>query len=98
MQTFSFDVSGKIDGIGHAKVTLLLGIATVTGDPARVTAVQIEAAIARLGHAATLRPAGHAQRARPWARTANSRCDAAGLRCRFRTERASAGLFQRTTS
>ena len=79
MQTFSFDVSGitcggcigsvqrtlgKTDGVGHAEVTLLPGIATVTGDPARVTAVQIEAAIARLGHAATLRPAGHAQRAR----------------------------------
>jgi hypothetical protein len=30
-----------------------------------VMAAQIEAAMARLGYAATLRPAGHAQRVRP---------------------------------
>ena len=79
MQTFVFDVRGmtcggctgsvqralgKIDGVGHAEVTLRPGVATVAADPARVTAARIEAVIAQLGYAAALRPAGHTEASR----------------------------------
>ena len=37
----------------------------MTADPARVTVSRIEAVIAQLGYAATLRPAGRAQAAQP---------------------------------
>ena len=71
MQTISFDIKGmscggctgsvqctlsKLDGISHAEVTLHPGAATVSADPARVTAAQIESAIATLGYSAKARP------------------------------------------
>ena len=80
MQTFIFDVRGmtcggctgsvqralgKIDGVSHAEVTLRPGVATMTADPARVTAARIEAAISALGYAATLRPAGRTPATQP---------------------------------
>ena len=80
MQTLSFDVSGmtcggctgsvqrtlsKIDGISQAEVTLNPGLATVTVDPARVTATQIESAISHLGYPAKARPAVPSGEARP---------------------------------
>ena len=70
MQTLNFDVSGmscggctgsvqrtldKVDGVSHAEVTLHPGVVTVVTDPARVTAVQIESAIAKLGYGAKVR-------------------------------------------
>ena len=78
MQTLSFDVSGmtcggctgsvqralsKIDGVVQAEVTLRPGVATVVVDASRVTAAQLESAIARLGFPAkaqTAEPGGHA--------------------------------------
>ena len=80
MQTFVFDVRGmtcggctgsvqralaKIDGVGHAEVTLRPAVATVAADPARVTATRIEAVITQLGYAATLRPAEHTEAPQP---------------------------------
>ena len=65
MQTLCFDVRGtsyggctrgaqrvlsKTDGVSHAEVSLRPGIATVVTDPARVTPVQIESALAKLGY------------------------------------------------
>ena len=76
MQTLSFDVSGmtcggctgsvqrtlsKLDGIGHAEVTLNPGVATVSADPSRVTPAQIESAITRLGYSAKARPAAQGE-------------------------------------
>ncbi len=76
MQTFSFDVSGmtcggctgsvqrtlsKLDGISHAEVTLRPGVATVSADPSRITAAQIESAISRLGYPAKARPAAQGE-------------------------------------
>ena len=80
MQTFVFDVRGmtcggctgsvqralgKIDGVGHAEVTLHPGVATVSADPARVTTAWLEAAITQLGYTGTLRPTGHKESTRP---------------------------------
>jgi copper chaperone len=80
MQTLSFDVSGmtcggctgsvqralsKIDGVSQAEVTLSPGVATVVADPTRVTAAQIESAIAHLGYPARARPAAQSEQARP---------------------------------
>ena len=78
MQTLGFYVSGmtcggcagsvqralsKIDGVVQAEVTLRPGMATVVVDAARVTPVQLEAAITKLGYPAKARTAergGHA--------------------------------------
>jgi copper chaperone len=71
MQTTSFEVRGmtcggctssvqraisQLDGVTRAEVSLHPGIATVVADPARVTTAQIQAAITKLGYAATVRP------------------------------------------
>ena len=78
MQTLSFDVRGmtcggctrgvqralsKLDGVSHAEVTLRPGIATIVADPARVTPIQIETAIAKLGYDAKVRPPEHHEQA-----------------------------------
>ena len=77
MQTFSFDVSGmtcggctgsvqrtlsKLGGISHVEVTLHPGAATVSADPSRITAAQIESAITRLGYPAKARPAAQEEK------------------------------------
>ena len=74
MQTLGFDVRGltcggctgsvqralsKLDGVSYAEVSLRPGIATVVADPAHVTPIQIESAIAKLGYSAKVRPAEH---------------------------------------
>ena len=74
MQTLSFDVNGmtcggctgsvqralsKIDGVGHAEVTLRPGLATVVVDASRVTAAQLESAITQLGFPAKAQTAEH---------------------------------------
>lgn len=69
MQTTNFDVRGmtcggctssvqrtlsQLDGVTRAEVSLNPGMATVVLDPSRVTTAQIEAAITKLGYAATV--------------------------------------------
>ena len=74
MQTLRFDLSGltsggctgseqralsKTCGESHAEVTLRPGLATVVVDASRVTAVQLESAIAQLGFPAKAQTAEH---------------------------------------
>ena len=71
MQTMTFDIHGmtcggcvgavqrtlqKIDGVSDIQVSLRPGQATLQVDPLRVSAVQIEAIIAKLGYQAKFRP------------------------------------------
>ena len=71
MQTMTFDIHGmtcggcvggvqrslqKIDGVSDIQVSLRPGQATLQVDPSRVSAVQIEATIAKLGYQANFRP------------------------------------------
>ena len=72
MQSMTFDIHGmtcggcvggvqrslqKMDGVSDIQVSLRPGQATLKVDPLRVSAVQIEAAIAKLGYQAKFRPA-----------------------------------------
>ena len=71
MQTMTFDIHGmtcggcadgvqrsleKIDGVSDIQVSLRPGQATLQMDLSRVSAVQIEATIAKLGYQANFRP------------------------------------------
>lgn len=78
MQTLTFDIQGmtcggclgsvqralgKLNGVSSVEVSLKPGAAIVQADPARVTPVQIESAIAGLGFAAKVRSAGADEKA-----------------------------------
>lgn len=80
MQTLSFDVHGmtcggctasvqraisKLDGVSDVKVTLQPGAAIVHADLTRVTPLQIESEIAKLGYIVKARPVDFGEKVMP---------------------------------